>query len=77
MTAHPDFVLEERKFMAMILPTAGVCPAGTVKVYRVFNNRPDANHRYMTSLGVRAAMVQLGWIIEGDGPDAVVMCGPA
>ena len=77
MAAHPDFILEEPKFMAMILPAAGVCPAGTVKVYRVFNNRPDANHRYMTNLGVRAVMVQLGWIVEGDGPDAVVMCGPA
>jgi hypothetical protein len=77
MAAHPDFILEEPKYIAMILPTAGVCPAGTVKVYRVFNNRPDANHRYMTNLGIRAVMVQLGWIVEGDGPDAVVMCGPA
>jgi hypothetical protein len=77
MTAHPDFVLEDSKFMAMILPTAGVCPAGTVKVYRVFSNRADANHRYMTDLAVRAQMAAMGWLIEGDGPDAVVMCGPA
>jgi hypothetical protein len=77
MAAHPDFVLEDPTFMAMILPTAGVCPAGTVKVYRVFNNKPDANHRYMTDPAVRTAMAALGWIIEGDGPDAVVMCGPA
>jgi hypothetical protein len=77
MSAHPDFTLEEPKFMAMILPTAGVCPAGTVKVYRVFSNRADANHRYMTDLAVRAQMAALGWVIEGDGPDAVVMCGPA
>jgi hypothetical protein len=77
MVAHPDFIPEEPKFMAMILPNAGVCPAGTVKVYRVFSNRPDANHRYMTDLAVRAQMVALGWLIEGDGPDAVVMCGPA
>lgn len=77
MAAHPDFVLEDARFMAMILPAAGVCPAGTVKVYRVFSNRPDANHRYLTDLGTRAQMVAQGWVVEGDGPDAVVMCGPA
>jgi hypothetical protein len=31
----------------------------------------------MTNLGIRAVMVRLGWIVEGDGPDAVVTCGPA
>ena len=40
--------------MAMFLPVAGVCPAGTVAVYRVFSNRPDANHRYMIEAAVRA-----------------------
>ena len=28
--------------MALFLPVAGVCPAGTVNVYRAFSNRPDA-----------------------------------
>ena len=77
MTAHPDFVLEDPAFMAMILPVAGVCPTGTTNVYRVFSNRPDANHRYMTSTAIRAQMVTKGWVVEGDGPDAVVMCAPA
>ena len=27
MTAHPDFVLEDGKFMALFLPVAGVCPS--------------------------------------------------
>ena len=26
---------------------------------------------------IRAAMMAIGWIAEGDGPDLVVMCGPA
>ena len=63
--------------MAMFLPVAGVCPAGTIAVYRVFSNRPDANHRYMIEAAVRAAMVALGWLAEGDGPDLVVLCAPA
>jgi hypothetical protein len=33
--------------MQMPLPTAGNCPPGRIPVYRVFSNRPDANHRYM------------------------------
>ena len=63
--------------MQMFLPALGVCPANTVQVYRVFSNRPDANHRYMTDPTVRDAMVGHGWVAEGDGPDLVVMCSPA
>jgi YVTN family beta-propeller protein len=73
---NPSFVLEDPSFMQMFLPAAGVCPAGTVQVYRVFSNRPDANHRYMTDRAVRDQMVAKGWLAEGDGPDLVVMCAP-
>lgn len=73
---NPSFVLEDPAFMQMFLPMAGVCPAGTAQVYRVFSNRPDANHRYMTDKAVRSQMVAHGWLVEGDGPDAVVMCAP-
>jgi hypothetical protein len=59
------------------LPTNGTCPAHTVPVYRAFDNRADANHRYMTDRAVRDAMVAAGWIAEGDGPDSVVMCAPS
>jgi hypothetical protein len=73
---NPSFVLEDPAFMQMFLPVAGVCPAGTTQVYRVFSNRPDANHRYMTDKAVRDQMVAKGWLAEGDGPDLVVMCAP-
>jgi len=74
--AHPTFVLEDPTFMDVFLPVAGVCPAGTVNVYRVFSNRADANHRYMTDPALRDRMVASGWLAEGDGPDRVVMCAP-
>jgi hypothetical protein len=74
--ANPGFVLEDPAFMQMYLPVAGVCPANTTEVYRVFSNRPDANHRYMTDTATRDSMVALGWLAEGDGPDLVVMCAP-
>jgi hypothetical protein len=73
---NPSFVLEASDFMHMVLPVAGTCPSGTVPVYRVFSNRPDANHRYMVDRTVREQMAARGWLVEGDGPDAVVMCAP-
>jgi probable HAF family extracellular repeat protein len=73
---NPNFVLEDPAFMQMFLPTAGVCPANTTQVYRVFSNRTDVNHRYMTDRSVRDRMVTYGWLAEGDGPDLVVMCAP-
>ena len=54
----------------------GVCPFGTIPVYRVYNNRPDANHRYTISLAIRNAMLQAGWVKEGYGPEAVAFCVP-
>jgi hypothetical protein len=71
---NPTFVNEDPKFFHMVLPTAGACPVGTINVYRVFSNRPDANHRYMTDMATRDQMVAKGWLAEGDGPDLVVMC---
>ena len=55
-------------------PNAGACPAGTVPVYRVFNNRADGNHRYTTDRSIRDLMVSKGGTAEGYGPDAVIMC---
>jgi hypothetical protein len=46
----------------------------------MYNNRPDANHRYTTSKQTRDAMVRLGWIAEGPYDNAndgrFAMCVP-
>ena len=76
LAAHPDFVLEEPKYMQLFMPAAGSCPTGTQPIYRVFDNRTDANHRYTTDRAVRDQMVSKGWLAEGDGADLVVMCAP-
>ena len=62
--------------MQMLLPAVGACPANTRQVYRVFSNRADANHRYLTDKLTRDQMASRGWVVEGDGPDSVVMCAP-
>ena len=76
-TKFPTFVNEDPQFFHVILPVAGVCPGGTIGVYRVFSNRPDANHRYMIDRAIRDQMVAARhWLAEGDGPDLIVMCVP-
>ena len=54
-------------------PTAGQCPAGTLPIYRVYNNgfaQNDSNHRYTTKTTIYNQMIaQQGWRAEG-----VVMC---
>jgi YVTN family beta-propeller protein len=75
-TKFPALIEEDPAYMHIHLPTAGICPAGTAPVYRAFNNRPDANHRYAADRAARDEVVAMGWIAEGDGPDLVVMCAP-
>jgi glucose/arabinose dehydrogenase len=76
--ARFGFVEEGPLAMRMALPDArtGACPAAFAPVYRVWNGRPDANHRYTVSPAIRDAMVAAGGVAEGYGPDAVAMCGP-
>jgi hypothetical protein len=52
----------------------GACPAGTLPVYRLYNNRADVNHRYTTSLDIRSQMLAKGYIAEGYGLTGVAMC---
>jgi hypothetical protein len=75
---YPGFVYETASAFYIALPDAqtGACPVGTVAVYRVYDNRPDTNHRYTTSLTVRQQMQAQGWIAEGYGPAQVIMCSP-
>jgi hypothetical protein len=75
--AQPDLILEDPNYMHVVLPQAGTCPSSMQPVYRMFNNRPDANHRYTIDRAVRDDMVAKGWVAEGDGPDRVAMCVPA
>ncbi len=54
----------------------GVCPIGTMPVYRMFNNRSDANHRYTTDPLVRENMLVAGYLAEGYGENLVAFCVP-
>lgn len=56
------------------LPSAGVCPAGSIKLYRLYNNGMSGapNHRYTTNLTVRSQMIAAGWTPE----DSNTACVP-
>lgn len=58
--------------------TTGVCPSGTSKVYRLYNNGLSGapNHRYTTDTSVRSQMISQGWISEGYGSLGVIFCAP-
>jgi hypothetical protein len=57
-------------------PAGGVCPNGTVPVYRAYNNGAargiDSNHRITASTSRIAEVVVSGWVGEG-----IVMCAAA
>ena len=75
----PSFAYESPEVMHIALPdlVTGECPTGLMKVYRLWNNRADSNHRYTTDPGIKAAMVAQGFVAEGYGPDATIMCAEA
>ena len=75
---YPTFVLEAPNvfFIALPDPSSGACPFGTSPVYRLYNNRADANHRYTTDLQIKAQMIGQGYIAEGYGPSSTIMCAP-
>jgi len=52
----------------------GHCPAKTLPVYRFFNNRRDANHRYTVDLSVRREMQNRAWAAEGSGTNSIAFC---
>ena len=66
-------------FAVLPLAASGFdCPAGSVSLYRLYNNRRDANHRYTTSPAIRDQMIAMGWLLEGDATSQgyTAMCAP-
>ena len=69
--------LEGPVFSAPLPAHNGTCPAGTIPVYRVYNNGMGGapNHRLVTDANAFARMVTAGWIPEGKGV-GVGFCSP-
>lgn len=76
---YSGYIYESPNVFYLALPdtTTGACPAGSIPVYRLWNQRTDSNHRYTTDPGIKTSMLAKSYIAEGYGPDAVAMCSPA
>jgi hypothetical protein len=75
---YPTFMLEAPAVFHISLPdtATGACPSATVPVYRLYNNRADTNHRYTADPQIKAQMIAQGYIAEGYGSSATIMCAP-
>jgi serine protease len=68
----PGWVLEGIAFFTRLPEASGLCAAGTLPVFRSYNNRAqfnDSNHRYTSDFATYASMQGLGW-----RPEGVVFC---
>jgi hypothetical protein len=77
LLANPNWQLEGPVFSTPMPAVDGSCPAGSIPIYRVFNNGMGGapNHRFTTDPNVRAQMIAEGWTPEGFGI-GVVFCSP-
>jgi hypothetical protein len=77
LLANPNWQLEGPVFSTPPPAADGSCPAGSIPIYRLFNNGMGGapNHRFTTDPNVRAQMIALGWTPEGFGI-GVVFCSP-
>jgi hypothetical protein len=75
-TKFPWLIDESDAAFYVALPDmgTGACASLEIPVYRLWNGRSDSNHRYTTSLAIKATMLANGYIAEGYGPDQVAMC---
>lgn len=72
----PEWQFELQPFEAGFPDTlTGECPDGLYRVYRLFNPT-TGDHRWTIDAGLRAALLQQGWIAEGYGDLGVAMCSP-
>ena len=79
LQAGGTWLLEASNAFYMMASPAGTCPAGTIPLYRLYNDGQGGspNHRYTTDPDVRAQMIAAKWVPEGNGPDGVFACVPA
>ena len=75
---HAAWQFENIAFYIQLADANGFCPAGTIPLYRLYNNGMGGapNHRYTTSVTVFNQMAAAGWLFEGDGNTKVFACVP-
>lgn len=72
--SNDAFDLDFPSYVAGNVLVQNSCAPGEVPVYRLWNQRVDSNHRYTTDPAIKAQMIAKGYVAEGYGPDAIMMC---
>ena len=69
---------ESIAFYMALVDANGLCPPGTVPLYRMYNNGMGGapNHRYTTSVAILNQMIAAGWAFEGNPATKVFACVP-
>jgi hypothetical protein len=76
LSANGSRGLERAFEVALPYSVTGACPANTMPVFRLDNNRADTNARYTSDLTTRSTMLANGYVPGGYGPQGVGMCAP-
>jgi serine protease len=77
LSQSPGWQLQSSAAFWVEMPDfAGQCRAGTLPVYRFFNNRRDANQRHTIDLSVKRAMINRAWVPDGKGANGAAFCAP-
>ena len=73
-----NWQFEAVAFYMQLADANGNCAAGTVPLYRLYNNGAGGapNHRYTTSAALSNQMITAGWVSEGNGMTNVFACLP-
>ncbi len=70
--SHAWQLESDEVFRAFLVdPMTGKCPTDASPVYRLWNQRPDVNHRYSDQISVYQEMVNKAYKGEGDGNPAL------
>ena len=79
LQTNSSWQYESIAFYLQVPSEAGVCPANTVALYRLYNNGMGGapNHRYTTNATTFSQMIAAGWVYEGNGATAAFACVPA
>lgn len=78
LKANPAWTYEGIAFYIALPDVNGLCPAGTVPLYRAYNNGIGGapNHRFTTSFATLQQMLAAGWSFEGNGNSHIFACVP-
>ena len=78
LEASPYWTFEGIVFYIALTDANGLCPSGTVPLYRAYNNGIGGapNHRFTTSFATLEHMLAIGWSFEGNGNTRAFACVP-